>query len=78
MIRTLMVKKTMSDLSVSCQLYGQDTTPNQISVLSEGLNLKTSKIDILGSQYPDGVEQYFTLMKSISCQIALCLKQEIL
>jgi zinc transport system substrate-binding protein len=73
-IRTLMAKKAMSDLSVSCLLYGQEAKPNQISVLSEGLSLKTFEIDILGVKYPAGPDQYFNLMKRISSQLASCLK----
>jgi zinc transport system substrate-binding protein len=73
-IRTLMAKETMSDLSVSCLLYGQEAKPNQISVLSEGLSLKTFEIDILGTKYPEGPGQYFNLMKRISSQLASCLK----
>ena len=73
-IRTLMAKQAMTDLSVSCLLYGQEAKPNQISVLSEGLNLKTFEIDILGVKYPAGPDQYFNLMKRISSQLASCLK----
>ena len=73
-IRTLMAKQAMSDLSVSCLLYGQEAKPNQISVLSEGLSLKTFEIDILGVKYPAGPDQYFNLMKRISSQLASCLK----
>ena len=73
-IRTLMAKEAMSDLSVSCLLYGQEAKPNQISVLSEGLSLKTFEIDILGTKFPAGSDQYFNLMKRISSQLASCLK----
>jgi len=73
-IRTLMAKEAMSDLSVSCLLYGQEAKPNQISVLSEGLSLKTFEIDILGTKYPAGPDQYFNLMKRISSQLVSCLK----
>ncbi|WP_416677591.1 metal ABC transporter solute-binding protein, Zn/Mn family [Candidatus Pseudothioglobus sp. Uisw_016] len=73
-IRTLMAKEAMSDLSVSCLLYGQEAKTNQISVLSEGLSLKTFEIDILGIKYPAGPAQYFNLMKRISSQLASCLK----
>ena len=72
--RTLEAKKTMSNLNVSCLLYGQEVKPNQISVLSEGLELKTFEINILGTEYPAGNNQYFNLMKSISSQFASCLK----
>ena len=73
-IRTLMAKEAMSDLSVSCLLYGQEAKPNQISVLLEGLSLKTFEIDIMGTKYPAGPDQYFNLMKRISSQLASCLK----
>ena len=73
-IRTLVAKETMSDLNVSCLLYGQETKLNKINVLSEGLNLKTFEIDILGTKYPAGPDQYFNLMKRISSQFASCLK----
>jgi zinc transport system substrate-binding protein len=73
-IRTLMAKEAMSDLSVSCLLYGQEAKPNQISVLLEGLSLKAFEIDILGTKYPAGSDQYFNLMKRISSQLASCLK----
>ncbi len=73
-IRTLVAKKAMSDLNVSCLLYGQEAKPNQINVLSEGLSLKTFEIDILGTKYPAGPDQYFNLMKRISRQFASCLK----
>ena len=73
-IRTLVAKKAMSDLNVSCLLYGQEAKPNQINVLSEGLSLKTFEIDILGTKYPAGPDQYFNLMKRISSQFASCLK----
>ena len=72
--RTLEVKNTMNDLNVSCLLYGLEVKPNQISVLSEGLSLKAFEIDILGSKYPAGDDQYFNLMKSISSQFTSCLK----
>ena len=73
-IRTLMAKEAMSDLSLSCLLYGQEAKPNQISVLLEGLSLKAFEIDILGTKYPAGPDQYFNLMKRISSQLASCLK----
>ena len=72
--RTLEVKNMINDLNVSCLLYGQEVKLNQVSVLTEGLNLKTFEIDVLGSDYPAGPDQYFNLMKSISSKLASCLK----
>jgi len=72
--RTLEAKKIIKDLNISCLIYGSEIRPNQVNVLSEGLTLKAFKIDILGSVYPSGSDQYFNLMKGISSQLALCLK----
>ena len=72
--RTLEAKKIIKDLNISCLIYGSEIRPNQVNVLSEGLTLKAFKIDILGSVYPSGSDQYFNLMKRISNQLASCLK----
>ena len=72
--RTLEAKKIIKDLNISCLIYGSEIRPNQVNVLSEGLTLKAFKIDILGSVYPEGSDQYFNLMKRISNQLASCLK----
>ena len=72
--RTLASKNTINDLNVSCLFYGTEVRKSQISVLSEGLDLKTYKIDILGQEFDQGPDQYFNLMKKISNQVASCLK----
>ncbi len=72
--RTLAAKNTIKDLNVSCLLYGSEVRKSQISVLSEGLNLKAIKIDIIGQEFTSGPEQYFKLMKRISNQTSSCLK----
>ena len=72
--RTLASKNTINDLNVSCLFYGTEVRKSQISVLSEGLDLKTYKIDILGQEFDQGHDQYFNLMKKISNQVASCLK----
>jgi zinc transport system substrate-binding protein len=72
--RTLASKNTMNDFEVSCLIYGTEVRKSQISVLSEGLNLKVHRIDILGQEFSAGPEQYFNLMKKISNQVASCLK----
>jgi len=72
--RTLAAKNTIKDLNVSCLLYGAEVRKSQISVLSEGLNLKAFKIDIIGQEFTSGPGQYFKLMKRISNQTSSCLK----
>ena len=72
--RTLASKNTINDLNVSCLFYGTEVRKSQISVLSEGLDLKTYKIDILGQEFDQGPDQYFKFMQNISNQVTLCLK----
>jgi len=72
--RTLAAKNTIKDLNVSCLLYGSEVRKSQISVLSEGLNLKAIKIDIIGQEFTSGPGQYFKLMKRISNQTSSCLE----
>ena len=72
--RTLASKNTINDLDVSCLFYGTDVRKSQISVLSEGLDLKAYKIDILGQEFDQGPDQYFKFMQNITNQVTLCLK----
>ena len=64
----------MNNLEASCLFYGNEVRKSKVSVLSEGLNLKTAKIDILGQDINPGPDLYSKLMKKISNQIASCLE----
>ena len=72
--RTLEAKKIIKDLNIQCLLYDSEIKAKQVQVLSEGLNLKVYKIDILGNEFAPGQGQYFNLMKKTSSQLSLCLK----
>ena len=72
--RTLEAKRKIKDLNISCLIYDTEVKAKQLRVLSEGLNLKSFKIDILGNEFAPGPDQYFNLMKKTSSQLALCLK----
>ena len=72
--RTLDAKRKIKDLNISCLIYDTEVKAKQLRVLSEGLNLKSFKIDILGNEFAPGPDQYFNLMKKTSSQLALCLK----
>ena len=71
--RTLASKNTMNDLETTCLIYGNEVRKSKVAVLSEGLNFKTVKIDILGQDMNPGPDLYSKLMKKISNQIAICL-----
>ena len=72
--RTLKAKKIIKDLNIKCLLYDPEIKAKQVQVLSEGLNLKVYKIDILGNEFAPGQGLYFNLMKKTSSQLSLCLK----
>ena len=72
--RTLDAKRKIKDLNISCLIYDTEVKAKQLRVLSEGLNLKSFKIDILGNEFTPGPDQYFNLMKKTSSQLSLCLK----
>ena len=72
--RTLEAKRKIKDLNISCLIYDTEVKAKQLRVLSEGLNLKSFKIDILGNEFAPGLDQYFNLMKKTSSQLSLCLK----
>ena len=72
--RTLEAKKIIKDLNIKCLLYDPEIKAKQVQVLSEGLNLKVYKIDILGNEFAPGQGLYFNLMKKTSSQLSLCLK----
>ena len=72
--RTLEAKRMIKHLNISCLVYGIDNSPNQVKALSEGLALKASKIDILGSEFSPGPDLYFNVMNQISSQIRSCLE----
>ena len=72
--RTINAKRKIKDLNISCLIYDTEVKAKQLRVLSEGLNLKSFKIDILGNEFTPGPDQYFNLMKKTSSQLSLCLK----
>ena len=72
--RTIEAKKIIKDLNIKCLLYDPEIKAKQVQVLSEGLNLKVYKIDILGNEFAPGQGLYFNLMKKTSSQLSLCLK----
>ena len=72
--RTIEAKKIIKDLNIKCLLYDSEIKAKQVQVLSEGLNIKVYKIDILGNEFAPGQGLYFNLMKKTSSQLSLCLK----
>ena len=72
--RALKAKNNMKNLGVKCLIYGPENTSKQVAVLSEGLNINTQSVDILGVKLNPGPDQYFNLMQEISSQLVTCLE----
>ena len=72
--RALKAKNSMKNLGVKCLIYGPENTSKQVAVLSEGLNINTQSVDILGVKLNPGPDQYFNLMQEISSQLVTCLE----
>jgi len=72
--RTLEARKKMKDLKIKCLLYGPENTSKKANVLSEGLPIKSLRIDIIGAKLNAGSDQYFNLMKGLSSQLVECLE----
>lgn len=67
-------KNAIQKNQVKC-LLSTATAPNKrLHVLTQGLGIKPVMIDIIGTQIPLNTQHYFTLMRNITSQVALCLK----
>ncbi len=72
--RVIKAKNKMKNQKTRCLIYGSENTSKQINVLSEGLNINTYSVDILGVKLNTGPDQYFNLMKEVSSQLVACLE----
>ena len=72
--RVLNSKKKMRQQQTKCLLHTNEINVDQISVIIEGMSIKHNEISILGNELNSGPDQYFTLMKNLTLQIAQCLR----
>jgi len=72
--RVIKAKNKMKNQKTRCLIYGSENTSKQVAVLSEGLNINTQSVDILGVKLNPGPDQYFNLMQEISSQLVTCLE----
>ncbi len=70
----LKAKKTMKKTQTKCLLATVEIPKKRINSLTEGLNINSENIDIIGFNIQQGGDHYFELMHSISNKIVQCLK----
>jgi zinc transport system substrate-binding protein len=59
---------------VGCLLSTTDVPPKRINTLTEGLDINTVRINILGSEFKTGADQYFKLMNNMTIKVSQCLQ----
>ncbi len=72
--KMLKAKKTMKKTQTKCLLATVEIPKKRINSLTEGLNINSENIDIIGFNIQQGGDHYFELMHSISNKIVQCLK----
>lgn len=72
--KMLKAKKTMKKTQTKCLLATVEIPKKRINSLTEGLNINSENIDIIGFNIQQGSDHYFELMHSISNKIVQCLK----
>lgn len=67
------LQKHMAEENVSC-VFSEPQFPSKlVAVVAEGLQVKTSQLDPLGANTPDGPAHYTAMMRSMATQFTDCL-----
>ena len=72
--KILKAKKTMQDKQTKCLLSTAEIPAKRIAVLTEGLDINTASIDIMGYQIDNGATHYFDFMQNIANKVEQCLQ----
>ncbi|WXT99541.1 MAG: High-affinity zinc uptake system protein ZnuA [Catillopecten margaritatus gill symbiont] len=67
-------KRAMQTQQTKCLLSTVEIPNKRIKTLSEGLNIATASIDIIGFNIEQGTQHYTQLMNTINHQMVQCLK----
>jgi zinc transport system substrate-binding protein len=60
--------------NVVCLLSTTEVPIKRINTLTEGLNINTARINIMGSETTLNANQYFKLMQNIANKVSQCLR----
>jgi zinc transport system substrate-binding protein len=72
--KMLKAKKIMKNTQTKCLLSTIEVPKKRTNSLTEGLNINSANIDIMGFNIQQGSHHYFELMHNITNKIAQCLK----
>ncbi|MBA5248452.1 MAG: ABC transporter substrate-binding protein [Gammaproteobacteria bacterium] len=72
--KMLKTKKTMKNTQTKCLLATVEVSKKRINSLTEGLNINSENIDIIGFNIQQGGGHYFELIHNINNKIIQCLK----
>jgi len=72
--KILKAKQTMQANQTKCLLSTIEIPTKRIAVLTEGLDINTASVDIMGYQLNKGTAHYFGLMQNISNKVEQCLQ----
>ncbi len=72
--KILKAKQSIKTNQTKCLLSTIEIPAKRIAVLTEGLNINTASIDIMGYQLNKGATHYFDLMQNIANKVKQCLQ----
>nr|MCS5586740.1 zinc ABC transporter substrate-binding protein [Gammaproteobacteria bacterium] len=72
--KILKAKQAMQANQTKCLLSTTEIPAKRIAVLTEGLDINTASIDIMGYRLDKGAAHYFDLMQNISNKVEQCLQ----
>ena len=72
--KTLKAKRIIKSTQTNCLLNTTEIPSKRIGTLTEGLNIKTASIDIIGFDIKQGKHHYFELMGNIANKVDQCLQ----
>nr|MCS5591752.1 ABC transporter substrate-binding protein [Gammaproteobacteria bacterium] len=72
--KILKAKQSMQINQTKCLLSTTEIPAKRIAVLTEGLDINTASIDIMGYQLGKGATHYYDLMQNISNKVEQCLQ----
>ena len=72
--KILNAKKLINKHQINCLLATNEIPKKRINTLTEGLNINTASIDIIGFDINPGADHYFKLMQTVTQKTAQCLK----
>jgi len=67
-------RNTIINREINCLLSDIDISKEKIDTITNGLNIKKARIDVMGVNINEGSEQYFMLMNNITDEVVKCLQ----